>query len=138
MKTKFIFLLLSSLFATSVYADWHELGTSSTGTIYVDRDSLQRNGDIAKISVLDDMMTPELTKVDEGEPYLSTKEQRLVNCKDKVSVTVFIVYYAQPMGAGPSVHSIARRPKQDDWMPSPPRSVGEGVIAAACPKGRRH
>jgi hypothetical protein len=126
-------VLITLLFLNSVpaYAEWVALGYSeSLGgyTVYVDPDTIRRNGDLVTMWALTDYTTRQ-TVADIS--FLSSKAQNEFDCAEKRRRELAVTWFSGNMGYG---NGVWNNSDETTWRPVAPGSVGHGVWKFACGK----
>jgi len=97
-------------------------------TVYVDRDTIHRKGELVKMWHLDDFKTVQTV---EDNSYLSIKTQQEYDCpKDRFRALVFM-WFSDNMGLGTVIYSVSY---EQSWEPVHPDSVGQDLWKVACSK----
>jgi hypothetical protein len=117
--------------AEPVHAEWLEVMTNieKGQTIYVDIDSIHRNGDLVEMWTLYDYKTLQHAGQDE---YRSRKVQNEFNCAQEVRRMLSVTEFSGNMGNGKVVYEkpslLSTEPR---WTRVPP-GVGETLLKVAC------
>ena len=108
-------------------AEWVRVGGSSEATTYADSSSISKNGNMAKMWILNDFNTA--IAEGNGKPYLSMKRLQEYDCKAMKLRSISITVHSGSMGGGSLVHSGA-----DDmqWFPVRSGSIREATWKFAC------
>jgi len=112
-----------------VYAEWMAIGSSeSLGgyTVYVDPETIRRNGDLVKVWALTDYTTIQ-TVADRS--FLSSKAQNEFDCTEERQRELAVTWFSGNMGNGNGVWTTS---DETNWRPVAPGSVGQGVWDFAC------
>lgn len=125
---KVILMMFLAGMSGSAMAEWVSVGSNESTTIYVDPDSVERAGDMAKMWHLTDFNTKHQ---DMGEAYLSTKDQNEYDCKNMKLRRRASSQHAKNMGGGKVVY---RDTYTTRWKPVPPDSGVEILWKFACIK----
>ena len=116
-------LLLSS---GPAYAEWVKINENDTFTVYVDPDTIRRNGDLVKVWALTDYTTRQ-TVADRS--FLSSKAYNEFDCAEERQRELAVMWFSGKMGNGNGVWiSFDETP----WRPVTAGSVGQGVWNFAC------
>ena len=127
---KLLLALMLALASTSALAEW-TWAVEDTGigiTVYVDRVSISKTGNVVKMLTLVDF------KAAQGKAkskFLSQKEQGEYDCKEEKIRIVTFSQSNKNMGAGEVVFSGSVPSK---WMPVAPGSANEVLWEIACGK----
>lgn len=126
MRKVILVILLSSV-CSGAMAEWVRVAGNAEGTTYADPSSISKNGNMAKMWVLNDFKTA----MAEGnaKPYLSMKRHQEYDCKAGQLRSLAITVHTGSMGGGSMVHSGA-----DDmqWLPIRSGSIREATWKFAC------
>ena len=118
-----ITLALSSMAAS---AAWEKAAANDTQALYIDRSSIRKSGNMAKMWAMTDLNKPLIIA---NESALSTKRQDEYDCKRERLRTVFFAFYSDHMGGGETLIS---NPKALDWAPVAPGTMSQSLWEAAC------
>jgi hypothetical protein len=127
-----VFSLLITLLLLSngpAYAEWTAIGSSeSLGgyTVYVDPDTIRRNGDLVKVWALTDYTTIQ-TVADRS--FLSSKAQNEFDCAEERQRELAVTWFSGNMGNG---NGVSTNFDETTWRPVVPGSVGQGVWDFPC------
>jgi len=126
-----MWLLIVPLSVGPLYAEWLNVGGKverglTVYTVYVDTDSILRQGDIVTVWALFDYMSIQSIV---GGPWLSSKARRAYDCvKQRVRLLGYMTFTGN-MGSGEVVFSNA---DQSAWEPLAPDSMDRKVWEVAC------
>ena len=95
-------------------------------TVYVDTESIQRNGDIVTLWALFDYKTIQSIV---GGPWLSSKTRREYDCVEERVRLVGYMTFTGNMGTGEAVYSNS---SQSAWEPMAPDSIDRKLWEVAC------
>jgi len=120
-------LLLSS---PPAYAEWElASGDDEAGlTVYVDRDSIRRKGNLAKMWQLFDYKTVQTVA---GDSLLSIQRQNEYDCTEARTRMLAYTWFSSNMGRGRVVYTTA---DEQQWEPVVPRSINHALWKVACSK----
>ena len=110
-------------------AEWVAIGSSdSLGgyTVYVDPNTIRRNGNLVKVWALTDYTTLQ-TMADRS--FLSSKTQNEFDCAEERQRELAVTWFSSKMGTGNGVWTNF---DETMWRPVAPGSVGQGVWDFAC------
>jgi hypothetical protein len=122
-------IMLLMLNSVPAYAEWVKIGTSeSLGgyTVYVDPNTIRRNGDLVKVWALTDYTTIQ-TVADLS--FLSSKAQSEFDCAEERQRELAVTWFSGSMGNGNGVWTNF---DETTWRPVAPGSVGQGLWDFAC------
>jgi hypothetical protein len=124
-----VLIILLVLNTGPASAEWVAIGSSdSLGgyTVYVDSDTIRRNGDLVKVWALTDYTTLQ-TVADRS--FLSSKVQNEFDCAEERQRELAGTWFSRKMGTGNGVWTNF---DGTTWRPVAPGSVGQGVWDFAC------
>lgn len=113
-----------------VYAEWMWASANNQVglTIYVDPDSISRDGDLVKLWQLYDYKTIQTVA---GNSFLSSKAQRQFDCVKQRTRLLAFTHFTGNMGSGIRVFNDL---DESEWRPVAPGSVGQSMWKVACGK----
>lgn len=127
---KLLLALMLALASTSAMAEWtwvvEDAGIGIT--VYVDRTTINKTGNIVKMLTLTDFKT---VKGKAKSKFLSQTEQAEYDCKDEKIRILSLSQHNKNMGTGEVVFSYNTPSK---WMPAAPGSANEVLWEIACGK----
>ncbi len=109
-------------------AEWVSIGDQGPAEIFVDKTTITRVGDMAKMSQLQELKAPRSAA---GATYISLKQLDEYDCKDPRARGVEIAAYPKPMGEGTAV---ASQKGSGAWAKIVPESTNEKLWKIACGK----
>ena len=114
----------------SVYAEWVLVsGGATTGlTVYVDPDTIRREGNLVKMSSLIDYKTRQII---EGGSLLSIQRQNEYDCTEERTRMLASTWFSGNMKSGQVIHSDS---DEDEWKPIASGSTAQGLLKVACGK----
>jgi hypothetical protein len=124
-------LLITLLVLSSgpAYAEWvRALNNQTDPTLYVDSDTIRRNGTVVKWWELLDYKTVQTVA---GISFLSMKVQREYDCAGEQIRVLAMADFSGNMANGKVVFSDFT---QSNWVPVQPESMGQTLWKAACGK----
>ena len=120
------FLLLSS---GPAYAEWVSVAEADDGmTVYVDRDTIRRKGNLVEMWLLYDYKT---VRAGEQHHIVSVKMQSEYDCPEERFRTRAILEYSGNMGRGKVVFTDSNK---GTWKPVAPGSPAQALLKVACDK----
>lgn len=128
LQYKTVLMVLLAVASSSAMAEWVEIGSDETITIYADPATLHRQGSKAKMWDLGDFKIAE--KFDD-KSYLSVRQQQEYDCKGRKLRVLRAICHARNMGKGETICS-NNKPRQ--WEPVLPVSFDESMWEIACKK----
>jgi hypothetical protein len=125
-------LLITLLVLNSgpVYAEWVlTSGNDDAGlTVYIDRDTIRRNGNLAKMWQLHDYKTVQTVA---GDSLLSIKRYNEYDCTEERTRMLGYTWFSGNMGSGKVVYSTN---DVQQWEPVVARSIDRSLWKVACGK----
>jgi hypothetical protein len=114
-----------------VCAEWVDVGSKvekglNVYTVYVDTESIHRNGDIVTLWALFDYMTIQSIV---GGPWLSSKTRREYDCVEERVRLIGYMTFTGNMGSGEAVYSNSN---QSAWEPMAADSIDRKLSDVAC------
>ncbi|MDP1558749.1 MAG: hypothetical protein Q8K59_07330 [Nitrosomonas sp.] len=128
MNKPLIFLMFI-LVSTSAMAEWTKVNRAESFNLYVDFDSIYKDGNRVKIWFLNDFFI----RKEGGE--LSTKFLVEIDCKDKTSRPISGPIFSSNMGSGYVIRS--SNSSAQEWGSVVPGTVIETLWEAACGKNEK-
>jgi len=125
-----LMIMLLVLSSGPVYAAWMlTSGDDEAGmTVYVDSDTIRRNGNSAKMWQLFDYKTVQRVA---GDSLLSMKRFNEYDCTEARTRTLGYTWFSGHMGSGNVVYSTT---EVQQWEQVAPRSINQTLWKAACGK----
>lgn len=125
-----LMIMLLVLSSGPVYAAWMlTSGDDEAGmTVYVDSDTIRRNGNLAKMWQLFDYKTVQRVA---GDSLLSMKRFNEFDCAEARTRTLGYTWFSGNMGNGNVVYSTT---EVQQWEQVAPRSINQTLWKAACGK----
>jgi hypothetical protein len=109
-----------------VFSDWVLIDSNQTAKVYVDPETIQRNGAFVRMWVLDDLQTAHTRG---SSRYLSSRAQEEHDCGEQRFRVLALGNYSGNMGFGKEVYTSSTQSK---WTPIPPGTLAESVWNFAC------
>ena len=126
---KYLLMLLLAAASSNAMAEWVRFGTVLDGNItyYADPTTISKDGEMAKMWVLQDYLTAQSNR-----HYLSARSQSEYDCKNKNVRPISISFHSGNMGRGEVIDTVAAR--DDAWIPVPPDTMFDTLWKLACSK----
>ena len=122
------FTLLQLWSVAPLRAEWLLVDRNDKAKIYVDSESISRNGDVVSVWVLDDLKTAQNRGL---STFLSTRAHEEHDCSKARFRLVAIERFAGNMGTG---NSIYKKSGESHWVPIPRESMAQSVWKYVCGK----
>ena len=131
MKARLLLIALLSLSSGPAYGEWVLFSETQTGlTVYVDPDTIRREGDLVKMWQLLDYKTIQTVA---GDSFLSSKTQSEYDCAGERLRLLEFMNFSGNMGSGrQDVVSIV--PDEKTWISIIAESPGKRLWKVACAK----
>ncbi len=113
---------------SALYAEWRLVDRNEKDAIYVDSESITRNGEVVRALVLDDLKTANTRGL---STFLSTRNQEEHDCSKQRFRLVEIERFAGNMGTG---HSIYKKSGESSWVPISRGTLAQSVWKFVCGK----
>ena len=127
----FCFLITFLLLSTEIlHAEWELVSgdDSSKLTVYVDRDTIRRQGNLVKMWQLYDYKTVQTVA---GDSLLSFQRHNEYNCTEPRTRMLAYTWFSSNMGRGRVVYKTA---EEQPWEQIIPRSIEQTLWRVACDK----
>lgn len=126
--SKVFLMMLLAVVNSSAMAGWEPAmyNKGNTKVTYVDASTILKAGNNVKMWSLTDFETADYVG---KKRYMSQKDHREYDCKVGQMRSLSASIYSGNMGKGEVVDSYSG---PSEWMPVPPRSVGEALWKIAC------
>lgn len=126
-----VILGLITMTGSPAYAGWEPIAVSESGmTVYIDRETIQRERYVVTMSVLHDYQAPE--HLSSGS-FLSFTSKQQYDCGEVRSRIIGAVVFTDHMGNGAVLYSGTG---DDTWQAVTPASIDRALWEAACPEGK--
>jgi len=117
-------LVIALLFASSVWAEWSNIGENDVDTVYVDLQSMHSQGNIRKVLELQDLKQ----RGKNGEMSVLIKSE--YDCEKGTYRVMAVTTYAGPMAAGKKIFSKTINSKV--WISVESAADDETVFDTVC------
>lgn len=111
---------------------WFEAGGNSETTVYVDTQSMRRNGPKVKVWLKWTHAKPAETSSYPKKAYLSEKQLDIYHCEDRTSATVQAIRYAGADAMGEVVESPSISETSAQFRDLAPETIGESILEYVC------
>ena len=127
--TRLLLVTILLLSSAPAYAEWVMVSDNyeEGKTVYVDPDTIRRNGDLVEMLVLFNYKTIQLPT---GLAHLSDSTLLQVNCTEKLTRRLEYTWWSGNMRQGDKVFRIER--EEENWEPVIPESPAQGLLKVAC------
>ena len=123
---RFFLITLLLLESATAFGEWVKVTESDRVSVYMDRATFRRDGDVLKVSLLYDLKAaPNRT----AEQYLSIKTLREYDCAEQKDRSPATYWYSEHMGRGEVVMSSGFA---QEWSKVVPGSIGHDIWNVAC------
>jgi hypothetical protein len=121
---KSLLLPLLLLATGSAWAGWEEVATTDKATIYVDRATIRKDGNLRKMGLLQDLKK----RTEVGA--LSRRIRSEYDCKGERRRILALSTHAESMAGGNTIKSFGEDP--EGWEAVPPGTITEELLKIAC------
>jgi hypothetical protein len=125
---RLLLIMLLVLSASPAYAEWVEIDSTDTYTLYADPDTILRKEDLVKMWVLYDYKIAMSVK---GEMTFSAMSQSEYDCVAESSRSLAFTFFSGHMRTGETLYSNSYIGK---WEPVPPGGISHSMWKFACDK----
>lgn len=109
-------------------AEWLLVDRNDRAKIYVESETISRNGDVVSVWVLDDLKSAQTRGF---STFLSTRAQEEHDCVNNRFRLVAIERFAGNMGTGQSIY---KKSGESHWAPIPRETMAQSVWKFVCGK----
>ncbi len=124
----FVFLMMT---CSVSWAEWEFWDKGDDFSLYIDKSTITRKGEIAKIWVLMDYFEEQTSS---GKKFKSVIIRDAYNCVEELMTLAGSAKYSGVMGTGKVVESYADKENNQKWELVLPRSNGEKMLKMLCGK----
>lgn len=114
--------------AAPLRAEWSLVDRNDKAKVYVDSESISRNGEVVRVWVLDDLKTAHTRGF---STFFSTVAQEEHDCSKERFRLVVMEQFAGNMGTG---NSIYKKAGESHWAPIPRGTMAQSVWKFVCGK----
>ena len=126
MQRRFAVMILMMLSASSAWADWQLLKETREYILYIDPDTVQKNGSLVKAVSFQDFHKMQTL---DGHDYLASKTLNEYDCAKKLLRQVELSIFPENMGSGGALFT---ENKMQDWMPVQAGGTAEMLWKSVC------
>ncbi len=127
---RLLFVALMMVYSVS-WAKWEFWDKGDDFSLYIDKSTITRKGEIAKIWVLMDYFEEQTSY---GKKFKSEIVRDVYNCVEEISTLAGSVKYSGVMGTGEVVESYAEKENERKWELVLPGSGAEKMLKMLCGK----
>jgi hypothetical protein len=120
--------LLQLWSVTPLCAEWLLVDRNDRAKVYVESETISRNGEVVSVWVLDDLKTAQTRGF---STFLSTRAQEEHDCVNNRYRLVAIERFAGNMGTGQSIYKMSG---ESHWAPIPRETMAQSVWKFVCGK----
>ncbi|MDK2745001.1 MAG: hypothetical protein NDI90_19050 [Nitrospira sp. BO4] len=124
------FTLLQLWNAAPLRAEWSLVDRNDKAKIYVDSESIIRNGELVRVWVMDDLKTAQMRGL---RKYLSSRAQEEHDCIKERFRLLALEYFSGNMGSGEALYKTSG---ESDWTPIPRGTLAQSVWKHVCKRLR--
>ncbi len=110
------------------YAEWLLVDANAKATVYIDAETIARNGNLLSVWVLDDLKTAHTRG---SSRYLSSRAQEEHDCVNERFRLLALENFSGNMGTGDVVY---RSASESNWTSIPRGTLAQSVWKAVCGK----
>lgn len=122
---RIILCFLLALVAAPAWAEWVRLAGSDTAILYIDPDSIRKDGNFRKVWEIADL------KQRHKDGVMSLRTRSEYDCKEERSRFLAISHHSEPMAGGETLSS---GDGVGPWTAIPPDSLAETSLKRVCAK----
>jgi hypothetical protein len=111
---------------TSVFAEWEFVDGNEQADVYVDPETVTRNGERVSVWVMDDLRTAQIRGF---RKYLSSRAQEEHDCIKERFRLLALEYFSGNMGSGEALYQTSG---ESDWTPIPRGTLAQSVWKFVC------
>ena len=111
---------------TSVFAEWLLVDGNEQAKVYVDPETVIRNGEWVSVWVMDDLKTAQIRGF---RKYLSSRAQEEHDCIKERFRLLALEYFSGNMGSGDALYKTSG---ESNWTPIPRGTLAQSVWKFVC------
>ena len=115
---------------TPVFAEWLLVDGNEKTKVYLDPETIDRNGEWVRVWVVDDLKTAQTRRF---RKYSSTRAHEEHDCAKERFRLLALEYFSENMGSGEALYKTSGK---SDWAPIPRGTLAESVAKFVCGKKR--
>lgn len=115
---------------TAVSAEWLLIDGNEKAKVYVDSETITRDGELVRVWVMDDLMAAQTRGF---RKYLSSRAQEEHDCLKGRFRLLALEYFSGNMGSGEALHKTSG---ESAWTPIPRGTLAQSVAKFVCGKKR--
>ena len=123
-----LLVLFQWLGEAPVHAEWLLVDANAKASVYIDTDSMIRNGTLVRVWVMDDLRTVHTRG---ASRYLSSRAQEEHDCADERFRLLTLENFSGNMGIGDVVY---RHANESNWTSIPRGTLAQSVWKVVCGK----
>ncbi|MBS0152525.1 MAG: hypothetical protein JSR31_16465 [Nitrospira sp.] len=124
----FLLVVNPALSDVSLSAEWYLLDGNDKAKVYVDRETINRTGDVVTVWVLDDLKTPHTRGF---TSFSSVRAHEEHDCSKERFRLVALEQFAGNMGTGGLIY---KKSGESGWSPIPRGTMAQSVWKFVCGK----
>ena len=125
-STLLVLIILQMWCATSVFAEWEFVDGNEQAEVYVDSETVTRNGERVSVWVMDDLRTAQIRGF---RKYWSSRAQEEHDCIKERFRLLALEYFSGNMGSGEALYKTSG---ESDWTPIPRGTLAQSVWKFVC------
>ena len=115
---------------TAVSAEWLLIDGNEKAKVYVDSETITRDGELVRVWVMDDLRAAQTRGF---RKYLSSRAQEEHDCLKGRFRLLALEYFSGNMGSGEALYKTSG---ESDWTPIPRGTLAQSVAKFVCGKKR--
>ena len=128
MRRQIAAVIILMLSQSSAWAGWQLSGETRESILYIDLDTIEKNGSLVKADSFQDFHKMQSLA---GQPYLASKTRSEYDCAKNVMRQIEFSIFPENMGSGGALFT---ENKIQDWIPVQAGSSAEALWKNACGK----
>ncbi len=125
-STLLALIILQVWGATSAFAEWEFVDGNDQAKVYVDPETVIRNGEWVSVWVMDDLRFAQMRGF---RKYLSSRAQEEHDCIKERFRLLALEYFSGNMGFGEALYKTSG---ESDWTPIPRGTLAQSVWKFVC------
>lgn len=120
--------LMALTFSVPVAAEWVKVSEARTATLYVDPDTIRKEGDFGKVWQLADY------RVQSAQGSLSRRSQSEYDCQREMVRILYVSHHSGRMLEGKTLSLDVNPDPDNSWVPVPPNTTDSIILKMLCAK----
>ncbi len=128
MRRQIAAVIILMLGLSSAWAGWQLIGETRESILYIDLDTMEKNGSFVKADSFQDFHKMQSLA---GQSYFASKTRSEYDCAKNLMRQIEFSIFPENMGSGGALFT---ENKTQDWIPVPAGSSAESIWKTACGK----